>query len=101
MSEPYEKSDAETAAISRVAEGERPRERFSLVVYHRDGAEAALLTPDRPLIVGRVAPADLVVPDRSLSRQHASFTLEGKEVKVEDLGSTNGTWVVSQSVERA
>jgi DNA-binding NtrC family response regulator len=43
----------------------------------------------------------VVVNDTSLSRQHARFTWNGKEVKVEDLGSTNGTWFGEEPVETA
>jgi len=49
---------------------------------------------------GNVYPADVVIRDASLSRQHACFEVEGGRVWVEDLGSTNGTWVAGQRVER-
>ena len=52
-------------------------------------------------MVGRVPPADLVVPDASLSRAHAQFVQVGDEVVVRDLGSTNGTWVGGRSIETA
>ncbi|HZO13901.1 MAG TPA: FHA domain-containing protein, partial [Polyangiaceae bacterium] len=72
-----------------------------LILYHRDGAKAVPLHPGVSLTVGREEPADVVVNDTSLSRQHARFTWNGKEVKVEDLGSTNGTWFGEEPVETA
>lgn len=51
------------------------------------------LEPHTPVIVGRKAPADVVIPDVSLSRLHAQFALEDGEVVVEDCGSTNGTHI--------
>jgi DNA-binding NtrC family response regulator len=69
-----------------------------LVVYHRDGAEIATLLPGEAIIIGRVPPADLVVPDSSLSRLHARVRLLEGEVLIEDLGSTNGTWINGESV---
>ncbi|APR75616.1 Sigma-54 dependent response regulator [Minicystis rosea] len=78
------------------------RRRLSLVAYHQDGQESAPLDPGVPVIVGRRAPATLCVPSAKLSRAHARFTLanEGRVI-VEDLGSTNGTWVGGQRVTRA
>ncbi len=54
------------------------------------------------MIVGRRAPATLCVQSAKLSRAHARFTLapEGRVI-VEDLGSTNGTWIDGQRVTRA
>ena len=74
--------------------------RVLLVVYHRDGAEAAPLIPGHPVVVGREPPADLAVEDASLSRRHARFTSTGDAISVEDLGSTNGTWVRGERIDQ-
>ncbi|NOY91446.1 MAG: FHA domain-containing protein [Deltaproteobacteria bacterium] len=76
-------------------------ERISLLLYHREGAKIVPLFRDRPQVVGRAWPADVVVADPSLSRQHARFTWEEGGVVVEDLGSTNGTQLGGERVERA
>lgn len=47
--------------------------------------------------VGREG-ADVLVPDPTVSRRHAQLTLEGGQVVVEDLGSTNGTYVAGAQV---
>ncbi len=47
----------------------------------------------RAFVVGRAQSCDLVLSDDSCSRLHARFTPEGDRVKLEDLGSTNGTLV--------
>jgi hypothetical protein len=73
----------------------------SLLVYHRDGTSSVPLAPGKPVVLGRVAPADVVIPDDSLSRAHAQFEIEDLQVWVEDLGSTNGTRVNGEPVERA
>lgn len=44
-------------------------------------------------VVGRATSCDLVLNDDACSRLHARFTAEGGKVKLEDLGSTNGTLV--------
>jgi len=72
--------------------------RTVLVVYHRNGAEIAPLRRGKALVVGRTPGSDLVIRDESLSRRHASFEISDEGIRVEDLGSTNGTWLRGQSV---
>ena len=73
----------------------------SLFIYHRDGTSSVPLEPGKPVVVGRLPPADVVIPDDSLSRAHAQFEIEDLQVFVEDLGSTNGTRVNGEPVQRA
>jgi two-component system, NtrC family, response regulator AtoC len=95
-------TDNETRALTlEGVRGGLAGPRFALVVYHRDGTEVAPLLPGERVVVGRVPPASLVVGDSSLSRQHARFSLLGDEVMVEDLESTNGTWVAGESITSA
>lgn len=51
--------------------------------------------------VGRADDNDLVVPDPEVSRHHARLVLGAAGWVVSDLGSTNGTWVNGEAVERA
>lgn len=43
------------------------------------------------LLVGREATCDIVISDRQVSRQHASFAPTDQGIQLEDLGSKNGT----------
>ncbi|MBI2892064.1 MAG: sigma 54-interacting transcriptional regulator [Deltaproteobacteria bacterium] len=86
---------------ARSQAGAVPSTRVSLVLYHRDGAKVVPLVQGTPVVVGREWPADSVVADPSLSRQHARFTLADDGVWVEDLGSTNGTKLGGEPVSRA
>ncbi|WP_338245514.1 TIR domain-containing protein [Aurantiacibacter hainanensis] len=43
--------------------------------------------------VGRVAPADIILDDRRISRRHCMIEVEGDDLVVTDLNSTNGTYV--------
>ena len=45
----------------------------------------------RPLVLGRDAGCDVVIPDRQVSRYHARLTPGSNGVVLEDLGSKNGT----------
>ena len=45
----------------------------------------------KPVVIGRVPPADLVIDDSQISRKHCRVSLVLEEVYVADLGSSNGT----------
>ena len=59
----------------------------------------AELTADH-MSVGRVDGNDLVIPEDSVSSSHGQFTNEGGQWVFTDLGSTNGTKVNGERVER-
>ena len=44
-------------------------------------------------IIGRDASAEVAIPDPKLSRKHVQFTKTGEDLLVNDLGSTNGTFI--------
>ncbi len=52
-----------------------------------------------PVLIGRDAECDIVVPDRQISRHHARFTPLPEGVLLEDLDSKNGTHRNGQRVE--
>jgi pSer/pThr/pTyr-binding forkhead associated (FHA) protein len=53
------------------------------------------------LLVGRAAENQLVLDDPSLSRKHARLRGTGRRMEVEDLGSSNGTFVNGRKVGSA
>lgn len=54
---------------------------------------------DGALTLGRATTSDVVIPDSSMSRQHARITAEGAGWILEDLGARNGTFLNGQPVE--
>ncbi len=46
--------------------------------------------------IGRDISNDFVINDAEVSRKHAQLTLEGNRYKIEDLSSTNGTYIDGQ-----
>lgn len=52
------------------------------------------------LVLGRGEDADLQILDAGLSRQHCFVEKVGEDYFVNDLASTNGTWVNGARVER-
>jgi len=57
------------------------------------GEQSAELTPGRVLVVGRAVTSDLPIYDPTVSRKHAELSLTPSGVRVNDLGSSNGTFV--------
>jgi len=63
------------------------------------GKEYPLL--ENEIIIGRGSNCDLVISDEDVSRRHAKILCKGKGFIIEDLDSTNGTYVNGQKIERA
>ncbi len=60
------------------------------------------LMPGTARTLGRGPQANFIVDEALVSRLHCRFVVDGAgKLAVEDLGSTNGTWVNDQRVERA
>ncbi|WP_433781606.1 FHA domain-containing protein [Actinomycetospora sp. CA-101289] len=71
-----------------------------LVIASEEGdAEERVVT--LPVAFGRDPDrADVVLPDRMVSRRHATLEAEDDHLVVVDLESANGTWVGDESVDR-
>src|SRR5207237_2276996 len=54
-----------------------------------------------PFLVGQSGTCELRLNDRAVSRRHASFDAAAWPVRVNDLGSTNGTFVNGASIVEA
>lgn len=52
------------------------------------------------LSIGRHEQNDVVLPDRTISAYHAKITMVREDCFLEDLGSTNGTYVNQLSIDR-
>jgi len=57
------------------------------------------LNIDTALIIGRSSECDLQMNDNFLSSRHARIASDSGELSIEDLGSTNGTYVNQQLVK--
>jgi len=53
------------------------------------------------MIIGRTADCDITVPSNEMSRQHACFITRPGSILLEDLGSSNGTFVNNKPITKA
>lgn len=72
------------------AGGKNPRQ---LVVTHGALAGTRISLDGRPILIGRADDSTLVLDDDYASTRHARLSLRGNDWYVEDLGSTNGTYL--------
>jgi len=72
-----------------------------LVMFKADGERKDFPVTNEVTVVGRGEKCDLRVPLLSVSRRHCEVTVAGDEVKVKDLGSSNGTYVSNKRVTEA
>src|SRR4051812_26667265 len=56
---------------------------------------------EKQIVIGRSSELDMVLVEDMVSRKHAKITVAGGKVTIEDLGSTNGTFVNGEKVKQA
>jgi hypothetical protein len=82
-------------------EAEAAGEVHCLELEEGEAAEGPILVAASSLKIGRTAPADIVLSDKSISREHCVIGLANDELLVTDLNSTNGTYIDDVRITRA
>src|SRR4026208_562560 len=78
------------------------RPRFALrFIAGRSQAGEFPLRMNREIIIGRSSDLDMVLVEDMVSRRHAKISSTDAEVYIQDLGSTNGTFVNGEKVSRS
>lgn len=96
MSERNDGTETERTMMSRAAVPNGPVDGtvvHALVVEADGGELRRMAIGAAPLVIGRVAPAAIVLEGSAVSRRHCMLDRAGDQVRVMDLGSTNGTYV--------
>ncbi|HEX9644635.1 MAG TPA: FHA domain-containing protein [Acidimicrobiia bacterium] len=74
---------------------------YALVVTSGPRAGLTYVLGDGETLAGRTDEAAIFLGDVTVSRQHARFVVDATGLSVEDLGSTNGTYVNRERLDRA
>jgi len=93
---PLPRAARKAAPPARVRGGAR-----FLVVTHGALANTRITLTDQPVLIGRAHDSTLVLADEYASDRHARLFRRGDDWYVEDLGSTNGTYLDRSKVTTA
>jgi predicted component of type VI protein secretion system len=63
-----------------------------LVMFRADGERRSFSLPRTVTVIGRREDCDLRIPLGDVSRKHCRFIADNETLKIEDLGSSNGTF---------
>ncbi len=70
------------------------------IIISKDGVELLRKTmPPGEYVIGRNPECELRVPGELVSRQHARLTINYHDAGIEDLGSSNGTFVAGRKID--
>ena len=83
----------ESRPLESTAKERRRRANLALEFIEPSDWAKERVAVDPALIIGRGAECDLAIADTYLSSRHARFANDDGDLTVEDLGSTNGTYV--------
>jgi pSer/pThr/pTyr-binding forkhead associated (FHA) protein len=88
---------------SRPGKSQKPRRGAPRQVVIVEGANAGeeVSLDEAPLLIGRGSDAAIRLDDDYVSTRHAQIAASGDQWYVEDLGSTNGTYVGSSRITEA
>lgn len=75
--------------------GKKP---YLIVLAGKNMAQQYLLD-DSEIVIGRGNQADIVLDDEKISRRHVRIALVNNEAHIEDLNSTNGTYINNERIE--
>lgn len=73
-------------------------QRYSLAVIAGDQAGTVFQINKPRVMLGRGSSMDIQLRDSEVSRRHAALEIRDPEVRIVDLGATNGTWVEGERV---
>jgi len=73
----------------------------TLVAFKSDGERQDFRVKGGRCVIGRKPGCELQIPVSTVSRQHCELVIDGDEIKLRDLGSSNGTFLNEVRVQEA
>jgi pSer/pThr/pTyr-binding forkhead associated (FHA) protein len=70
-----------------------------LVMFRGEGERRSFSLPRDLTVMGRREDCDLRIPLGEVSRKHCRLIADGETLKIEDLGSSNGTFLNGQRIQ--
>jgi pSer/pThr/pTyr-binding forkhead associated (FHA) protein len=86
-------------APTNLTDPRRPRLALRFISGKYQGGEFPLID-GQEIVIGRSSDLDMVLVEEMVSRRHARILLEDSVISIEDLGSTNGTFVNGEKIQR-
>ncbi len=74
---------------------------FAITIRERSGQDYTFHFDKPEVLIGRVKGNDVILPKQNISKRHTMVRTAGKRFTVEDLGSTNGTYVNGHRITSA
>ena len=95
--------EEEVTEVAEAFGSEETRREFEPWLIVMSGSSIARKFPirKREVIIGRSTRADVVLAEQDISRRHARLTIIDHRAHIEDLDSTNGTYVNSRPIRTA
>ncbi|MDI3281737.1 FHA domain-containing protein [Polyangium sp. 15x6] len=73
---------------------------FTVVVEGARGKETRDAFDKPSILIGRGQQCDVLIGSNGISRKHARIEWQGGTIRIEDLGSTNGTFVNAEQIQK-
>ena len=71
-----------------------------MVMFRADGQRRSFSITRDMTVIGRREDCDLRIPLSDVSRKHCRMIVNGEAIKIEDLGSSNGTYINGERVQQ-
>lgn len=75
--------------------------RVVMVMFRQDGQQRSFSVTRDITVIGRREDCDLRIPLGDVSRKHCRVILDGDAIRVEDLGSSNGTFRNGERIQQS